>query len=213
MKIIFVVLSCLVVTDCFATPHPWDLRQECWVGCHFFLRGSSGPGSWTCYPIEGRLCRWATCEVLIITPELLHYFKHNALWTKLPPFWQTWFSVAFLHKLSPLVQPDSPSITPLCLIPNLPIFKCRKTLILPASSLEVLWPVLLCHPSEPLHPGESTCTTQLEEPAFICTSAWPMALRLPLQEAKILVFGCSLWKKWNMMWNWWNWELTKSRVY
>ena len=159
IKIILLFLSCLVVTDSFATPLSMGFpRQEYWSGLSFLSPGDlPNPGIEPVFPALradslspshlGSPNNYPWIFALCLTSMLFS--------TKLPPFWQTWFSVAFLHKLSPLVQPDSPSITPLCLIPNLPIFKRRKTLILPASSPEGLWPVLLCHPSEPCTQGKT----------------------------------------------------------
>ena len=158
IKIILLFLSCLVVTDSFATPLSMRFRrQEYWSGLPFLSPGNlPNPGIEPVFPALradslslshlGSPNNYPWIFALCLTSMLFSI--------KLPPFWQTRFSVAFLHKLSPLVQPDSP-ITPLCLTLNLLIFKCSRILILSESSLEVPWPVLFCHPSEPCTQGKT----------------------------------------------------------
>ena len=160
IKIILLLLSCLVVTDSFATPLSMGLpRQEYWSGLPFLSPGNlPDPGT---EPVSPALRADSFSLSHLGSPNNYPWIITLCLTsmrfsTKLPPSWQTWFSVAFLHKLSSLVQPDSPSITPLCLTLNLPIFKYSRTLILSESSLEGPWPVLFCHPSEPCTQGK-TC--------------------------------------------------------
>lgn len=96
--------------------------------------------------------------------------------TKLPPFQQTLFSIAFLHKLSPLARSDSLSFAPLRLILDLPILKYTRA----------TWKVHGLYFSVINLRGRDVSHSARGEPAIVCIPTWPHGSLLVTAEAKTL---------------------------
>ena len=223
VKIILLLLSCLVVTDSFATPWivalqaPLSMgfpRQEYWSGLPFLSLGDlPDPGI---KPVSPALRADSLSLSHLGSPNNYPWIIASCLTTmlfstKLPPFWPTLFSVAFVHKLSPLVQPDSPSVTLLCLTLNLPIFKYSRTLILRAAWKVHGLCISVIHPN-PAPRGRHVSLSVRREPVFICISTQTHgSLLVNCRGKKSLCLAVAYERNEISSRNWWNWELTKIK--